>query len=302
MIPPTSILVAVDFSPSSRLALMLGARLAKQCGASLTVLHVEDPLLAAAAKAEGIALSEETRAELELFVRSAAPAGEIARLHDVVSGDASTTISRVAQRDGVDLVVLGVRGMSGAEHAMFGSVTEGVLRRSGISVLAVPDTWAPFEADGTTPTTLGPVVAAVDFSPESEEAAAAACRLAPTLNTGVELWHVVPEARALARWRRHAEMAERDREAEATRNLASLAARLSSEAPLERHVATGRVAERLGEVAAPLGGRRALVVMGRRPTSDRDGAPGSTAYRMLTHASAPLLMHVAAGSGSPGRG
>lgn len=292
MIPPRSVLIAVDFSESSRLALMLGARLARHCGASLAVLHVEDPLLAAAAKAEGIALSEETRTELERLVHAAGAAGEHARLYGVVPGDAAKTISLVAQRDAMDLIVMGVRGMSGAEHALFGSVTEGVLRRLGVSVLAVPDTWAPYEADGVTPTALGPVIAAVDFSPESEAAAAVACSLALTLSTSVELWHVVSARRAPARWQRHSEAADREREAAATRDLALLATRLSSEAPLARHVASGRVAERLAEVAAPLAGRRPLVVMGRRPKADHGGAPGSTAYRMLTRTSAPLLMHI----------
>ena len=56
MMPPRSILAAVDFSAPSRVALEFAARLANHCQASLHVLYVEDPLLAAAAKAQGIDL------------------------------------------------------------------------------------------------------------------------------------------------------------------------------------------------------------------------------------------------------
>jgi nucleotide-binding universal stress UspA family protein len=49
MIPPTTILVAVDFSDASFTALACAARLARQSKATLRVLHVEDPLLSAAA-------------------------------------------------------------------------------------------------------------------------------------------------------------------------------------------------------------------------------------------------------------
>lgn len=291
--PPRSVLVAVDFSDSSRLALVFGARLAARTGATLTVLHVEDPLLAAAARAEGIALSDETQTELTAFVASAAADAGTTRLHDIVAGDAAKTICLVAQRAQVDLIVLGVRGMSGAEHTLFGSTTEGVLRHASVSVLAVPDTWAPVGTDGVTPTPIGPLIAAVDFSPESEAAARAACTLAFALSTAVELWHVVPERRSLLRWQRHSEAAVREHEAAATRELASLAGRLSSDAPIEQHVTSGRVAERLAEMAAPLAGRWPLVVMGRRRYADRDGAPGSIAYRLLTRSSAPTLLYIA---------
>jgi hypothetical protein len=49
MIPPRTILTAVDFSDASRVALIFAARLAAHCGAALHLLHAEEPLLLAAA-------------------------------------------------------------------------------------------------------------------------------------------------------------------------------------------------------------------------------------------------------------
>ena len=67
MMPARSILAAVDFSAPSRVALEFAARLANQYGATLHVLHAQDPLLAAAAQSEGIDLVRESRDELARF-------------------------------------------------------------------------------------------------------------------------------------------------------------------------------------------------------------------------------------------
>ena len=63
MILPRAILVAVNFSATSRMALVLAARLALLCAAELHVLHAEDPLLSAAADRAGIDLVREKHEE-----------------------------------------------------------------------------------------------------------------------------------------------------------------------------------------------------------------------------------------------
>src|SRR5262249_19448682 len=57
MIPPRAVLAAVSFSDTSRVELVLAARLARHCGADLHVLYVEDPLVDAAARRAGIDLT-----------------------------------------------------------------------------------------------------------------------------------------------------------------------------------------------------------------------------------------------------
>ena len=69
MIPPRTVLAAVDFSDSSRVALVFAGRLATHCGATLHVLYDGDYLLVAAAASRGVDLVKETRDELDLFVR-----------------------------------------------------------------------------------------------------------------------------------------------------------------------------------------------------------------------------------------
>jgi nucleotide-binding universal stress UspA family protein len=139
--------------------------------------------------------------------------------------------------------------MSGAERLVFGSTTEGVLRRTTSSVLVTPSEWhsaQPWLADLTG---TGPVVAAVDFTPESAGGAKAACRLASMLNTTVEMIHVIPEPPVLARWRGHTTAAVRDQVEAARTKLAKLAT--SSDVMVPCRSAQNRVKCRVGSLSVP---------------------------------------------------
>src|SRR5688572_13009269 len=98
MIPPRTILAAIDFSDTSRDALVLAARLARHCLSELHVLHVEHPLLDAAADHAGIDLSTETREELKTFIAAAAPAADSAPEAYVAAGEAVEVILDHAHR------------------------------------------------------------------------------------------------------------------------------------------------------------------------------------------------------------
>ena len=147
MIPPRSILAAVDFSELSGVALGYAARLARHMGAELHVLHAEDPLLHAAGRATGLDLVAETREELERFMASTYPASDSSTRYHVIVGRPVEVVCDLANREQVDMVVLGSRGMTGPAHAIFGSTTEGVLLRSDVSVLVVPASWKPPRPD-----------------------------------------------------------------------------------------------------------------------------------------------------------
>jgi len=182
-------------------------------------------------------------------------------------------------------------GMSGVERAVFGSVTEGLLHRTDRSLLVVPAEWrVPPERSGRAG--VGPIVVGIDFSSSSVAAAAAACRLAELFSTSVELVHIVPELPVLARWRSHAEAATSERTNLAQRDMARIAGNLQTPVAVTVRVETGPIADRLAEIAAPWGERQPVIVMGKR-SADRGGVPGSTAFRVLSAARVPVLMHVA---------
>lgn len=292
MIPPRTILAATDFSKPSITALMFAARLARHCNASLHVVHAEHPLLDAAAGQSGIDLAAETREELQRLIAAARPATECSPQTHVVAGPAVDVILDLARARRADVIVVGSHGMSGAEKLVFGSTTEGVLRRSDISVLVVPSGWTPPRPAAVDLAGTGPLIAGIDMSNPSLAGARAACGLASALGTAVEIVHVVPGLPVLARWQPHAARALDDRVAEARKELERTVGGLKCQAPVEWRVDTGPVPERLASIAGRAADRAPMLVLGKKAPHSGGGAPGTIAYRVLSLASVPILMYV----------
>jgi nucleotide-binding universal stress UspA family protein len=289
MMPPRAILAAVSFSDSSRVALVLAARLARHCDAELHVLHVEDPLLDGAARYEGIDLSTETYAELQRFVAGAWPAAQCLPQTHVLTGAAVDVILDVAHRHRTDLVVVDSGRMSSVERRVFGSTTEGLLRRADVSVLVAPAEWTPPQPDAPDLSDLGPLVVVVDLSdPRSVPATKAACELASVLGTSVEIVHFVPDREASELWRSPA-----DSSADARAELELLIRELGCSVPVEIRVEAGDMAHRLAEAAGPTGNRAPMLVLGKTAPSSKGGWPGAIVNRVLSGGTVPVLMYVA---------
>jgi nucleotide-binding universal stress UspA family protein len=288
MIPPSSVLVGVDFSESSRAALDFSVRLARHCDATLHVAHLEDPLLLAAAREQGVNTTPETEVELRRFVAEAGSTGDV-RYH-VGDGPAADGLIRVAGDSHSDLIVVGAHGMSGPARLVFGSTTEGLLRRATCSVLIVPDGWAAPRPDTQDLTSVGPVICGVDLSLPGIDAARAAARLAARLHTAVHLLHVVPQLGVLERWEARADEALQFQLRQIKSELERATAAIGATAPLTLEIEIGRVPERLADAAAkhPHG----LLVMGRVLRSHGASPPGSNASRVLGLTTMPVLMHV----------
>ena len=291
MIPPKVVLAAVDFSESSRRALIFAARLSRHADARLHVVHVQDPLLANAARAAGVDIDAETRAELSAFMQSAPPAGDWSPFQDVADGPAVSVLCDTADRVNADVIVVGAHGMSGIGRLMFGSTTEGMLREADHSVFVIPDSWTPPRADADDLSGVGPVVAGVESTPAAFAAAHAARELATLLGTSLELRHVVPPPSVLSRWSAHAEAVQQERLNEA-RALITEASVLRDVAADRIDVTSGPVAEQLVEAVRAGADRQPILVLGRRTRAERGGAPGSIAVRVLTLAEVPVLMYL----------
>lgn len=133
---------AVDFSETSRKALLEAADLARRDGSTLTVLHVrEDPLGGGASpvgRSPGIENGrilpylEALRGEAE-WLRNE-PVGSV-----VVTGPVAQSIATFARDTGADLLVLGCHGRTGSARWALGSVAEAVLRMAPCPVLVVRD-------------------------------------------------------------------------------------------------------------------------------------------------------------------
>lgn len=290
MIPRGRIVAAIDFSEPSRIALMFADRLAQHAGAELHVVHAVDPLLAVAAQERGVEITADVQDEMQSFANTARRTPLPLAAYHVFAGTAIEAINELALRVSADVVVVGARGLSGTERWMFGSTTEGLLRRADLSVLVVPETWTPPDPDSSDLSGMGPVVVGLDLSTGCPCSLAAAVPLAEMLHTGIVMLHVVAELPVSARWRSDAETVLRRRVTDAAARLATIAKQLPAKHEVRLELQTGSIARRLTEVATAL--PQSLLVLGRTARNAGTGPPGAIAYRVLMGARVPVLMHV----------
>jgi nucleotide-binding universal stress UspA family protein len=139
------ILLTTDFSDYSKVAIPHAVAMAHQFGAELLVLHVLEPLLTPVDFAWGpMALSEDWEEQrtshsqkfLEEWVAKELP-GDLHCSTILAHGTPIREILRAVCEQGIDLVVMATHGQTGITHALFGSTTEKVVRRSPVPVLTV---------------------------------------------------------------------------------------------------------------------------------------------------------------------
>jgi len=104
--------------------------------------------------------------------------------------------------------------------------------------------------------------------------------------------HIVPELAVPARWQDHANAAVRQAVEQEQRELEEIIPTFASRAPATLIVKAGPVPEGLAEAVTPSDTRRPVLVLGRRNTTSRLGAPGTTAYRVLTRTQVPVLLYL----------
>ena len=137
----------------------------------------------------------------------------------------------------------------------------------------------------------GPVIAAIEQAGDPGAVAAAAGRLAASLEAPLHLVHVVPPLPAIERWRAAADAALHARLDDARQQLTAAAARLPPPGPANVHVATGPVADTLAAEVSRHAGTTAFLVLGRAEPGSGP-APGSVASRVIARATAPVWVHL----------
>ena len=136
------IMCPVDFSPSSREALDVAARLARESNAPLVLAHVWEPSRFAISADFGLspqvvqALFDTQEAELAKWKTLARELGVKEVATCMRTGAPWDQIVSVARDDqAIDLIVMGTHGRTGLKHALLGSVAEKVVRHAPCPVL-----------------------------------------------------------------------------------------------------------------------------------------------------------------------
>ncbi len=135
------ILVPTDLSQNSEYAMQYAKEFADKLGAKLYIYHCVTDLQSAigyvpSLPAEEIirTMKEEAIKEIE-HIRNRYNFGDVEVV--IESGNAPKKIVEFADKNNIDMIIMGAHGKSGLERFMFGSVTEKVLRLSSKPVLAI---------------------------------------------------------------------------------------------------------------------------------------------------------------------
>jgi nucleotide-binding universal stress UspA family protein len=132
------ILFATDFSPASEAALKYATALARDSGARLLILHVEELPTPYAGGEMMLPQPEYPNPEIRKMLEAVLPTDKnVAYEHHLVLGTGAEDIVRVATEEKADLIVIGTHGRTGLKRVLMGSVAEAVMRHANCPVLTL---------------------------------------------------------------------------------------------------------------------------------------------------------------------
>ena len=271
------ILAGTDFSEEATLAVKVAARLAKQFGCKLHVLHAVAPQVFVSGVTPMIQHLDVQNAQQRLHEYCARIAQLRLTKHDevVLPEPATQAIAAVAEQIGVDLVVVGSSGRSGVGKIVLGSVAEAAIRNLHCPVLVVGPNCLVRHG------TLEAIVLATSLPMGSLRAAQYAMSIAQGFGASLTLLHVLAK-----------DMAEQKIASEkqsASRILRELVpADVDLPRPIRFEVATGDRSEVIVQAANQC--RAGLIVMGvREHALLADHAPWTTLSEVIRNAHCPVL-------------
>ncbi len=141
------VLFCTDFSENSDYAFGFAYGIAKRDGGKLYILHVirenpqqasieyvlDDETIAAIRRRIQEEMENQFRQHYVKYMENSVPFELVTR-----PGREDEEIIRFGREKGVDIIVLGTHGRTGASHVFFGSVAEKVLRHSPFPVFVIP--------------------------------------------------------------------------------------------------------------------------------------------------------------------
>lgn len=138
MMKLNKILVPVDFSTPTRAAVQTATSLAKDHGATIVLLHVEEPPLAYGGGELYYGVEAPDVNALRKMLEEVRPSDpNVFCTRRLVTGDPAAAIVRVAEEEGADMIVMSTHGRTGVTRFLMGSVAEEVVRKAPCPVLTL---------------------------------------------------------------------------------------------------------------------------------------------------------------------
>lgn len=142
-----TILFPTDFSPHAQNAYAYALQMANHMGAKLLLLHAyhytnTGNFFVPAELIDGLNLEEKEKAlaEFERYEQQAQQetGSAVAVSHLLVQGFAIDEILAAAEKEEVDLIIMGTHGVTSMQDRVFGTVTAAVIEQATCPVLAIP--------------------------------------------------------------------------------------------------------------------------------------------------------------------
>lgn len=184
-----NVLVSLDGSHFSELALPLAIRVAKAAGARLHVVRVHIPPVSPTDAPADWDFDELVRERERDHLQAAADRARASGVEsscELLEGPVARGIERYIDALGIDLVVMTTHGRNGLRRAVLGSVAEQCVRMTHVPMLLLHPHSAEDEVT-THPESIRRVLVALDGSPESEQVLTAAVDMAALTGARITL-------------------------------------------------------------------------------------------------------------------
>lgn len=134
------VIFPTDFSTCADAGLEYAATLARDRGATLLVVHVEEPPLAYGGGEMYYGVPEPDTDQLrEMLVRVKPTDVDVPVEHRLVVGTPAQAIVDLAEEENAELIVMGTHGRTGLGRLLMGSVAEEVVRKASCPVLTLKE-------------------------------------------------------------------------------------------------------------------------------------------------------------------
>ena len=299
-----SILCPIDFSNPSRAALRYATAIAERFRTDLTLLTVNDPLLAEAAelRAGPAWLPDDSERELRRFFQQTFEHRTLFPIDVevlVTTGQPAQEILRVAREHRCELIVMSTHGLTGMRKLFFGATTERVLRETDIPVLVTPAVEpGPLFLEDVRQL-VGRILAPVDLTAASEHHVQMAGALASAVDVPLLLAHIVEPLRFPGPPSARRPKVDGERRARSEQALQGLMAAIPPGVKSEALTAFGDPAEEIAKIAKER--HAGLIVFGLHGSPLAGPRMGSVTYRVLCLSQTPVLALPPASPAAAGR-